>query len=46
MLDLPAVDANNKPVPHLTGGANYRKLSIDDLGIGLESDLVCTKLVP
>ena len=41
---IPSTDAtNNKPVNNPTRGADNREFSLNEVGIGLESDPVCSK---
>ena len=43
---LPAVAANNQPVPRPTGGADSRKLSLNEVVLGLVSGNVCAEALP
>ena len=44
-LIIPDVAAEDKPVTHPTVGNNNRKFSLNKLGLLLESDQVCDKLL-
>ena len=43
---IPDVVTDNQPITHPLGGANIQKLYINKVGLVLESDQVCAKLMP
>ena len=45
-LILPAVVANNQPVPHPTENTDNRKVALNVLGLGLVSGQIFAKALP